>query len=112
MKAYENKMIILWHLLEHFRKGKLGKQNILDTARTSNVNLCGVTAPSEGEGQRERERQADRGLRTIMKTYLYNSDPLKPHFYSKTGVYRGIHYFSYFWLLKNIDCEYSLKLPQ
>ena len=25
----------------------------------------------------------------IMKTYLYN-------LYSKTGVYRGIHYFSYF----------------
>ena len=34
----------------------------------------------------------------ITKTYLYNFDPLKPHFYiyNKTGVYRGIHYFSYF----------------
>ena len=31
---------------------------------------------------------------TIMKTNLYNFDPLKPKFYSKTGVYRGIHYFS------------------
>ena len=32
----------------------------------------------------------------ITKTYLYNFDPLKPHFYivHKTGVYRGIHYFS------------------
>ena len=30
----------------------------------------------------------------ITKTYLYNFDPLKPHFYiSKTGVYRGIQYF-------------------
>ena len=34
----------------------------------------------------------------ITKTRLYNFDPLKPHFfYSKTGVYRGKHYFSYFW---------------
>ena len=30
------------------------------------------------------------------ETYLYNYDPLKPHLYSKTGVYRGIHYFPYF----------------
>ena len=33
----------------------------------------------------------------ITKTYLCNFDPLKPHFYTeKTGVYWGIHYFSYF----------------
>ena len=33
----------------------------------------------------------------ITKTYLYNFDPLNPHFYTvKWGVYRGIHYFSYF----------------
>ena len=32
----------------------------------------------------------------ITKTRLYSFDPLKPHFlYSKTGVYRGIQYFSY-----------------
>ena len=41
--------------------------------------------------------------------YLYNFDPLKPHFYIvKLGVYRDIHYFS---LLKNIDCGYSLEPP-
>ena len=35
--------------------------------------------------------------RLITKTCLYICDPLKPHFlYSKTGVYRGIHYFPYF----------------
>ena len=33
----------------------------------------------------------------ITNTCLYNFDPLKPHSYSKTGVYRGLHYFSYFW---------------
>ena len=33
----------------------------------------------------------------ITKTCLYNFDPLKPHFlYSKTGVYKGILYFSFF----------------
>ena len=33
----------------------------------------------------------------ITKTYLYNFDPLKIQLlYSKTGVYKGIHYFSYF----------------
>ena len=35
----------------------------------------------------------------ITQTFLYNFDHLKPHFYflnSKTGVYRGTHYFSYF----------------
>ena len=46
-----------------------------------------------------------------MKTCLYNSDPLISHFYIvKTGVYRGIHYFFLF-LLKNIDCGYSLEPP-
>ena len=30
------------------------------------------------------------------KTCLYKYDPLKPHLYSKTGVYKGIDYFSYF----------------
>ena len=38
----------------------------------------------------------ERSNSDIMKTCLYNFDPLKPHFiYSKTGVYRGKH-FSYF----------------
>ena len=36
-------------------------------------------------------------LTCITKTRLYNFDLLKPHFYIvKTGVYRGIYYFSYF----------------
>ena len=33
--------------------------------------------------------------------------PFNSTLYSKTGVYRGIHYFFLF-LLKNIDCGYSL----
>ena len=47
----------------------------------------------------------------VTKTCLYNFDPLKPHFYIvKLGVYRCIHYFSYF-CSKNIDCVYSLEPP-
>ena len=35
--------------------------------------------------------------RDITRTRLYNFEPLKPHFYIvKLGVYRGIHYYSYF----------------
>ena len=37
--------------------------------------------------------------------------PLNPTFYSKTGVYSGIHYFSYF-VKKNIGCGYSLEPPR
>ena len=34
----------------------------------------------------------------ITKTYLYNADPLKPHFYIiKLGFTGGMHYFSYFY---------------
>ena len=48
---------------------------------------------------------------TITKACLYNFDPLKhPLLYSKTGVYRGIHYFSN--LAKNTDCGYSLEPPR
>ena len=44
-------------------------------------------------------------------TYLYYFNPLKPPlFYSKTGVYRCIHYVSYF--AKNIDCGYLLEPPR
>ena len=43
----------------------------------------------------------------ITKTCLYNFDPHN----SKTGVYMGIHYFFLF-LLKNIDCWYTLEPPR
>ena len=46
----------------------------------------------------------------ITKTSPCNEDPpYTPLLYSKTGVYRGIHYFLI--LLQNIDCGYSLELP-
>ena len=45
----------------------------------------------------------------ITKIYLYYFDPLKPHLYSKTEVYRYTLFFLI--LLKNKDCGYSLELP-
>ena len=48
---------------------------------------------------------------TITKTYLYNFDPLKPHFhFSKTG-FQGYALFFLF-LLKTIDSAYSLEPPR
>ena len=47
----------------------------------------------------------------ITKTYLYNFDPLKPHFYIVKLGYTGLHTIFSF-LLKNIDCGYSLEPPR
>ena len=50
----------------------------------------------------------------ITKTCLYNVDPLKPHFYivklGLTGVYITSVFFLF--LLKNIDCGFSLEPPR
>ena len=48
------------------------------------------------------------GETVITKTYLYNYDPLKPHFYViELGLQGDILLFP----LKNIDCGYLLELP-
>ena len=44
----------------------------------------------------------------ITKTYLYNIDPLKPHFYIVKLGFTGV-YIIFLFLLKNIDCGYSLE---
>ena len=44
----------------------------------------------------------------LIRTYLYNFDPLKPHFYI---VKLGFALFFLF-LLKNIDCGFSLEPPR
>ena len=43
------------------------------------------------------------------KQYLFNSDPLKPHFYIVKLRFTGLYIISL--ILKNIDCGYSLELP-
>ena len=40
---------------------------------------------------------------SIMKTYSYNFDPLKPHFYIVKLEFKGV-YIIFLFLLKNIDC--------
>ena len=46
----------------------------------------------------------------ITKTYLYNFDPLKPHFYIVKLGFTGVYIIVLF-LLKNIDYWYSLEPP-
>ena len=48
---------------------------------------------------------------SITKTRLYNFDPLKPHFYVAKLGFTGYTLFFLF-LLKNIDCGYSLEPPR
>ena len=47
----------------------------------------------------------------ITKTRLYNFDPLKPHFYIVKLGFTGV-YIIFLFMLKNIDCEYSLEPPR
>ena len=53
--------------------------------------------------------------RLITKTRLYNIDtppPLKPHFYVVKLGFTGVHILFFLFLLKNIDCGYSLEPPR
>ena len=47
----------------------------------------------------------------ITKTCLYNFDPLKPQFYIVKLGFTGV-YIIFLFLLKNIDCGYSLEPPR
>ena len=47
----------------------------------------------------------------ITKTRLYNFDPLKPHIYIVKLGFTGV-YIIFPFLLKNIDCGYSLEPPR
>ena len=46
----------------------------------------------------------------ITKTYLYNFDPLKPHFYIVKLGFTGV-YIIFLISDQNIDCGYSLEPP-
>ena len=48
---------------------------------------------------------------SITKTYLYNIDPLNPHFYIVKLGFTGLNNIFLF-LLKIIDCGYSLEPPR
>ena len=50
-------------------------------------------------------------LSSITKTYLYNFDPLKPHFYIVKLGFTGV-YIIFLISAQNIDCGYSLEPPR
>ena len=50
-------------------------------------------------------------MEPIMKTCLYNFDPLKPHFYIVKLGFTGV-YIIFLISAQNIDCGYSLELPR
>ena len=62
-----------------------------------------------GSGKRNNSSQTEE--LTITKTSLYNFDTLKPHFYIVKLEFTGYLLFFLF-LLKNIDCGYSLEPPR
>ena len=47
----------------------------------------------------------------ITKTYLYNVDPLKPHFYVVKLGFTGV-YIIFLIFAQNMDCGYSLEPPR
>ena len=47
----------------------------------------------------------------ITKTYLYNFDPLKPHFYIVKLGFTGVNII-FLISVQNIDCGYSLEPPR
>ena len=50
------------------------------------------------------------GLHIITKTYLYNFDPLEPHFYLVKVGFTGVCIISFI-SAQNMDCRYSLEPP-
>ena len=46
-----------------------------------------------------------------MKTYLYNFDPIKPHFYIVKLGFTGVDII-FLMSAQNIDCGYSLEPPR
>ena len=50
-------------------------------------------------------------IKSIMKTCLYNIDPLKPHYYRVKLGFTGV-YTIFLISAQNIHCEYSLEPPQ
>ena len=50
-------------------------------------------------------------IQIITKTYLYNFDPLKPHFYIVKLGFTGV-YIIFLISAQNIGCGYSLEPPR
>ena len=60
--------------------------------------------------KKEKKRRKKEEIYHITKTYLYNFDPLKPHFYIVKLGFTGV-YINFFIFAQNIDCGFSLEPP-
>ena len=56
-------------------------------------------------------QMAEKLTKNITKTYLYNSDPLKPHFYIVKLRFTGV-YIIFLISAQKIDYGYSLEPPR
>ena len=63
------------------------------------------------EGTFVSRRVSYNAVKYITKTYLYNVDPLKPHFYIVRLGFTGV-YIIFLISAQNIDCGYSLEPPR
>ena len=61
-------------------------------------------------GVKPQHKQTNYVVEIITKTYLYNFDPLKPHFYIVKLEFAGVNII-FLISAQNIDCGYLLKLP-
>ena len=59
----------------------------------------------------KRRSAAGIALKLITKTYLYNVDPLKPHFYIVNLGFTGV-FINFLIFAQNKDCGYSLEPPR
>ena len=59
----------------------------------------------------QKQVEEDAIIQSITKTYLYNFDPLKPHFYIVKLGFTGV-YIIFLISANNIDCGYSLEPPR
>ena len=74
------------------------------------VSFLGISA-GEYEPEHIIKVTAIHNTNSITKTYLYNFDPLKPHFYIVKLGFTGV-YIIFLISAQNIDCGYSLEPPQ
>ena len=71
-------------------------------AKQKNARKAHKSAPSSPNEvisvlkELKKHRAKTQGKTSITKTYLYNFDPLKPHFYVVKLGFTGVFFFSYF----------------
>ena len=111
-------------LLVHFQITNICSVSIValylisETSKWNNINITLLEKQSKGlnghlkpEQKKTRKRTSvwNKPSFSITKTYLYNFDPLTPHFYIVKLGFTGA-YIIFLILLENIDCGYSLEL--